>query len=134
MSPAIGVINTQVLPKVGQKGEQGGVQIHLGKSSYQFNQVLDLVAPGAGGDSFQPNPEMLDADSMEQVATLLGERSENSTRKMLTANIRKMGGRQGAGGMGLQAYKIYSGTANSSDLAMERGAYVVSPSTINIQR
>jgi hypothetical protein len=138
MSEAIGSIITQSQPRIDQKSGLGSVQVSFGNSEYHFNQVLNLVAPNGTAVS-QPSIdslEMLDADSMERLATLIGERTErNSTFKVMASATRTGNDTpvSSSANMVRSAYKIYSGTTESTDKSIQSGIDLVTSASVDSQ-
>jgi hypothetical protein len=133
MSGSIGVVVPSTPPKIGQKVGAGEGQNNLGSSEYHFNQVLDLVAPN-GEATAQPSLvdlEMLDAEAMERVATVMGDGSKRGATWKLMAAAARSANRNSINpptNLGQAAYKIYSGTTKSVDLSQQVGIDVVSSS------
>jgi hypothetical protein len=122
-------------PKV-QGYNKGGVQIHLGKSEYQFNQVLNLVAPNADGDSLLSgaNPDSLNAESTAQVNAMLGEQNKSKAAWKLMAQAAKRNSfnqAELAQNVGRDAYKVYSGTTQTNDASPKAGSVVVSEGVVD---
>ncbi|MBF0455010.1 MAG: hypothetical protein HQL72_09395 [Magnetococcales bacterium] len=135
MSGTIGLIAPQLPNTMGNKGGDGGVHIHLGSSEYQFNQVLDLVAPHSGAMSepmMEDNPELLDTQSLEQVATLMGKRPEGGSRWKQLASASQRGFGNGVAhvmptNLVRSAYQIYSSTSSQPVDQIKKAGDGVSP-------
>ncbi|MBF0195901.1 MAG: hypothetical protein HQL71_15180 [Magnetococcales bacterium] len=136
MSGSIGTSIPPVqLPKV-QAYNNGGAQIHLGKSEYQFNQVLNLVAPTKDGDSLLTgeNSESLNAESVAQVNAMLEERNESkSAWKLMAAAAKRNSFNQAdlAQNMGRDAYKVYTGSSQTNNSSSQGSSVVVSEGVVD---
>ncbi|MBF0447237.1 MAG: hypothetical protein HQL67_03455 [Magnetococcales bacterium] len=143
MNGNIGATTYTAQPRLNQPEERNGVQIHLGRSGYQFNQVLDLVAPAEGSNSSSKfgqldNKGLLDTDSLEKVATLMGERKEQHVNwkqmAMAKHSLQKIAVNS-AVGVARSAYKIYSNSSRELiDPSSVRGVDVISSDLVDFRR
>ncbi|MBF0379604.1 MAG: hypothetical protein HQL69_01215 [Magnetococcales bacterium] len=136
MSGSIGSMIPPVQqPKV-QTLKSGGAQIHLGRSEYQFNQVLDLVAPSTGGDPLltSANHDNQGGKSTAQFNAMIEEREDSKAAwKLMAATARKNSFNQAglAQNVGRDAYRVYSGATQSNDISTQRGSVVVSEGVVD---
>jgi hypothetical protein len=130
MSGSIASVTSPVQQPKLQGYNNGGVQIHLGTNEYQFNQVLNLVAPNEDGDSLLSgaNHESLNAESVAQVKAMLEEQNESkSAWKLMAATANKNSFNQAelAQNVGRDAYKVYSGATQTNEASSKSGSVAV---------
>ena len=136
MSGSIGSVISPLQQLRGQNPSSSGVEIHLGSSEYQFNQVLDLVAPGGGGESHlsSGNAALYDEESIEQVNSMLNERdNQRSAWNSMAATVQKhdFDSTGLAANLGRSSYKVYSGAVTTVDLSKQ--TEVTAPGGIDFQ-
>ncbi|MBF0357388.1 MAG: hypothetical protein HQL70_02200 [Magnetococcales bacterium] len=136
MSGPIGSVISPLQQLRGQNPGSSRVEIHLGSSEYQFNQVLDLVAPGGGGSGYlsSGNAAHYDEESIDQVNAMLNERdSQKSAWNSMAATVQKhnFDSTGLSANLGRNSYKVYSNALTNVDISKQ--SEVIAPGGINFQ-